>query len=101
MDPWSSGGVLENISSTVIAIVIEEAAHHLDLRSSNPADPQSVIDARASEVSYIQQWIDEYKNQKAKSAYKKQKKYTKTFKTSKTSKDTNDSHLKQILFNRV
>lgn len=57
LDPWSGGGVLENLSDSLIAIVIEEAAHHLDLRSSNPADPQSVIDARESEKSYIRQWI--------------------------------------------
>jgi len=59
LDPWSGGGILYNVSDTVLAYIIEDAAHHLDLRGSNPADPQSVIDARNFEKRYIQLWIDE------------------------------------------
>ena len=32
LDPWSSGGILRDISSTVVSILIPEGAHHLDLR---------------------------------------------------------------------
>ncbi|XP_070532339.1 dipeptidyl peptidase 2-like [Ptychodera flava] len=57
LDPWRRGGVTESVSESLVAILIEGGAHHLDLRSSNPADPPSVVQARAKEVQYIQQWI--------------------------------------------
>ena len=62
LDPWSSGGVMWNVSESVVAIIIPEGAHHLDLRSSDPDDPQSVIDARIQEKEYIKMWIDEYED---------------------------------------
>ena len=58
-DPWSSGGVLNNISESAIAVVIPEGAHHLDLMFSNPRDPESVKAARKVEMSNIQKWVDE------------------------------------------
>ncbi|OAD54503.1 Lysosomal Pro-X carboxypeptidase, partial [Eufriesea mexicana] len=60
MDPWSSGGVLRNLSSSAIAIIIPESAHHLDLRSSNPNDPYSVIVTRKYHRFFIKKWIQEY-----------------------------------------
>ena len=57
LDPWRAGGVTSNLSETLVAIVIEEAAHHLDLRSSNPGDPNSVIQAREQEKQIIKNWI--------------------------------------------
>ncbi|XP_014813850.1 PREDICTED: lysosomal Pro-X carboxypeptidase [Calidris pugnax] len=58
LDPWSAGGVTKNISDSLVAIVIPDGAHHLDLRSRNPADPQSVQQARALEICYMKQWIE-------------------------------------------
>ncbi|XP_035231053.1 lysosomal Pro-X carboxypeptidase-like [Stegodyphus dumicola] len=57
LDPWYSGGVLKSLSDTLIAIQIENAAHHLDLRASNPSDPQSVKKARRIILSWIAKWI--------------------------------------------
>jgi len=57
LDPWSSGGVLKSSERGVVAIIIPEGAHHLDLRGSNPADPVSVIQARKQERDYIEKWI--------------------------------------------
>lgn len=59
LDPWRPGGVLEDLSDTLIAITVKGGAHHLDLRASNPADPQSVIDARAKITSTLMEWMQE------------------------------------------
>ena len=56
-DPWRSGGVLTNLSSTVHAIDIEHGAHHLDLMFADPADPVSVQVARDQELAAIKQWV--------------------------------------------
>ncbi|RCV22159.1 hypothetical protein SETIT_4G198200v2 [Setaria italica] len=59
-DPWSRGGVLKNISSSIIALVTEKGAHHLDFRSATKGDPDWVIEQRRQEVEIIQGWIDQY-----------------------------------------
>ncbi|KAJ1260125.1 hypothetical protein BS78_10G208100 [Paspalum vaginatum] len=59
-DPWSRGGVLKNISSSIIALVTEKGAHHLDLRSAAKGDPDWVLEQRRQEVEIIQGWIDQY-----------------------------------------
>ncbi|XP_057318378.1 lysosomal Pro-X carboxypeptidase [Microplitis mediator] len=61
LDPWSGGGVLRNLSSSAVAIIIPEGAHHLDLRGAHPADPYSVIKAREYHKYYIKKWIKEYR----------------------------------------
>ncbi|CAK9803908.1 Lysosomal Pro-X carboxypeptidase [Anthophora quadrimaculata] len=66
MDPWSSGGVLQNLSSSAIAIIIPESAHHLDLRSSEINDPYSVILARKYHRYFIKQWIKEHREKEGK-----------------------------------
>jgi len=59
LDPWSGGGVVTNLTSNMVAIMIDQGAHHLDLRSSNPADIPSVIQARLTEIEWINTWIKE------------------------------------------
>jgi lysosomal Pro-X carboxypeptidase len=57
LDPWSSGGINSTITSSLPSILITGGAHHLDLRSANKDDPESVIKARQEIVTLIQQWI--------------------------------------------
>ena len=57
LDPWRGGGVNKSFSNSVIAIYIEQGAHHLDLRSANSQDPESVKQARRIEVEHIKKWI--------------------------------------------
>ncbi|KAG8175663.1 hypothetical protein JTE90_029121 [Oedothorax gibbosus] len=63
LDPWYAGGVLKSISKSLIAIFIDDAAHHLDLRPSNPADPVSVKDARQLMLQWISKWICDFRRQ--------------------------------------
>lgn len=48
-----------NLSQSVVAVVMEEVAHYLDLRASNPADPPSVTAARELEKKCIIEWISQ------------------------------------------
>uniref|UniRef100_A0A8D0BQC7 Lysosomal Pro-X carboxypeptidase n=1 Tax=Salvator merianae TaxID=96440 RepID=A0A8D0BQC7_SALMN len=64
LDPWSGGGVTHNITDTLVAVVIPEGAHHLDLRSNSPFDPSSVLQARLLEVHYMKLWIQQYRANK-------------------------------------
>lgn len=60
LDPWSSGGVLHNVSDSVLAVIIPDAAHHLDLRARNDADPRSVIHARKTHKRMIHSWLRQF-----------------------------------------
>lgn len=60
LDPWASGGVLHNISDSVFAVIMPEAAHHLDLRARNNADPHSVIHARKFHKRVINHWLRQF-----------------------------------------
>ncbi|XP_036283791.1 lysosomal Pro-X carboxypeptidase [Pipistrellus kuhlii] len=60
LDPWSGGGVTRNITDTLVAIIIPEGAHHLDLRANNAFDPMTVLLARSLEVKYMKQWIRDF-----------------------------------------
>lgn len=61
-DPWSAGGVLEDYSNsdTVLAIVMPDAAHHLDFRGSHPKDPESVKQARLFHMNIIWKWLTDF-----------------------------------------
>ncbi|KAI6184607.1 CRE-PCP-1 protein [Aphelenchoides bicaudatus] len=61
LDPWSAGGA--DISSDdaakreIYMYTIEDAAHHLDLRTPNSCDPPSVVAARYSIVNVLKKWL--------------------------------------------
>ena len=59
LDPWKAGGVLANSSAfgeDVVAFVQRGAAHHLDLRAPNDADPADTRTARAMARAAILRW---------------------------------------------
>ena len=45
------------MSPSLVAVVIHDGAHHLDLRAATSADPSDVIAARSLERQFISQWI--------------------------------------------
>ena len=42
---------------SVVHILIEDAAHHQDLRSDDARNPQSVRDAKEKEKQHIYKWL--------------------------------------------
>ncbi|WCJ32073.1 Lysosomal Pro-X carboxypeptidase [Euphorbia peplus] len=60
LDPWSGGSVMQNISETVVALITEEGAHHIDLRAATPEDPDWLVMQRLTEMELIKGWISDY-----------------------------------------
>jgi lysosomal Pro-X carboxypeptidase len=56
-DGWAPGGVLHASNPSQHIILIDKAAHHLDLRGADPADPESVRLARQQEHQIILSWL--------------------------------------------
>ena len=59
LDPWSGGGVVKP-SPGSYSIMIPDAAHHLDLRAGNQADPESVRTTRKMIKKVIENWLQEF-----------------------------------------
>ncbi|OWM90934.1 lysosomal Pro-X carboxypeptidase-like [Punica granatum] len=63
-DPFSSGGVLTNISDTIVAVYTAEGSHCLDLhpKSTNVSDPDPywLVKQRETEVEIMEKWISTY-----------------------------------------
>ncbi|XP_026319877.1 lysosomal Pro-X carboxypeptidase [Hyposmocoma kahamanoa] len=64
LDPWAGGGILNSISESVVAVVIVDGAHHLDLMASNPVDPPTVREARNIHKQNIRKWIRNFRDSK-------------------------------------
>ena len=60
LDPWHGGGVLHNISDTLVALTIPNGAHHLDLQGTHDNDPKEVTILREKETSIMMDWISQY-----------------------------------------
>ncbi|GLT80826.1 hypothetical protein SLA2020_522420 [Shorea laevis] len=59
-DPYSSGGVLENISDSVVAIYTVNGSHCLDILPAKESDPEWLMLQRKNEVETIEGWISKY-----------------------------------------
>ncbi|GAV78034.1 Peptidase_S28 domain-containing protein, partial [Cephalotus follicularis] len=59
-DPYSSGGVLENISDSVVAVHTVNGSHCLDILTANSSDPPWLVMQRKEEVRIIEEWIAMY-----------------------------------------
>lgn len=54
LDPWHAGSIfLNDTALNITSLLMDGAAHHLDLRADNPADPPSVVSARAFVTSSL------------------------------------------------
>lgn len=62
-DPWRAGGLVATDipadAVDVIAVEMAGAAHHLELRTPNPADPPDVVAGRDLQRRYLRKWISE------------------------------------------
>ncbi|XP_068649263.1 uncharacterized protein [Aristolochia californica] len=60
-DPYSSGGVLQNISDSVVAVYTTEGSHCLDILASSSDDPDWLTRQRDTEMKIVEGWIANYK----------------------------------------
>ena len=58
LDPWSGGGVTRNISTErdLLAFVLPNGAHHLDLMWTHPDDPPDALEARRFVAKAVRRW---------------------------------------------
>ncbi|XP_057830212.2 uncharacterized protein LOC131041215 isoform X2 [Cryptomeria japonica] len=59
-DPWSNGGVLEDINRSIVAIIVKKGAHHVDLRFATKEDPKWLVQVRKKEIRIIKRWLMQY-----------------------------------------
>ncbi|KAK4286391.1 hypothetical protein QN277_002952 [Acacia crassicarpa] len=60
-DPYSSGGVLDNISDSIVAVSTVNGSHCLDILRAVPSDdPEWLVKQRKKEVEIIKGWISQY-----------------------------------------
>ncbi|KAF8396468.1 hypothetical protein HHK36_018091 [Tetracentron sinense] len=59
-DPYSSGGVLENISDSVVAIHTVNGSHCLDILPASQHDPKWLVMQRNIELEIMDGWLAKY-----------------------------------------
>ncbi|XP_010651835.2 uncharacterized protein LOC100261907 [Vitis vinifera] len=59
-DPYSIGGVLQDISESVVAVYTLKGAHCLDLGTPMPSDPDWLVAQRDKEIKIVALWLAEY-----------------------------------------
>ena len=60
--PWRVGGMPDNTAEispdgSVVRLLIQDAAHHQDLRFADPADSEDLIRARQVELKHVTKWL--------------------------------------------
>jgi len=63
VDPWRAGGIpsLPGGPASIEFHMNIEGGHHLDIRASNSADPETVVECRTKQQAAIRRWISEWK----------------------------------------
>ncbi|XP_009785587.1 uncharacterized protein [Nicotiana sylvestris] len=59
-DPYSSAGVLQDLSDSLLAVTTRNGSHCLDILTSQPNDPEWLTLQRNREVEIIEGWITTY-----------------------------------------
>ncbi len=59
-DPWSAAGVNQDLTESLVSVVLDNGAHHSDLMFESPEDPASIKDARRREKDIIMSWLAEH-----------------------------------------
>ncbi|XP_042489855.1 lysosomal Pro-X carboxypeptidase-like [Macadamia integrifolia] len=59
-DPYSSGGVLQSISPSLLAVHTKNGSHCLDILNSSPEDPEWLVKQRKIEIKIIDGWLKKY-----------------------------------------
>ncbi|CAL5201055.1 unnamed protein product [Lathyrus oleraceus] len=59
-DPYSSGGVLKNLSDSLVALSTVKGTHCMDLMAANESDPDWLTEQRKKEVVIMHGWIKQY-----------------------------------------
>ncbi|XP_059664417.1 uncharacterized protein LOC132310234 [Cornus florida] len=59
-DPYSVGGVLKDISDTIVAISTINGSHCLDIMGARQTDPDWLVQQRQRELDVIEGWIRKY-----------------------------------------
>ncbi|MED6132910.1 hypothetical protein PIB30_023316 [Stylosanthes scabra] len=59
-DPYSSGGVLNNISDSLVAVHTVNGSHCLDILGAKETDPNWLVEQRKTEIKIMKGWITQY-----------------------------------------
>ena len=82
LDPWRAAGIQvkpKGAPESIVVRIIDNAAHHLDLRAANKLDPPSVVAVRKEQMASIQKWILQWKE-----TYPETTKYTEILQSKET-----------------
>ncbi|EOA20470.1 hypothetical protein CARUB_v10000782mg [Capsella rubella] len=59
-DPYSVGGILEDISDTIVAITTKNGSHCQDIGLKSKDDPEWLVMQREKEIKILDSWISTY-----------------------------------------